>query len=316
MAAGALAQAMLETIAITFNGNGGTPSTTEVEVEADATVETLPTVTRDGYTFVEWNTSQDGTGDAFTINTAVTADMTVYAIWEEAVIGNPIIVLIADVADVEVDYGTVEDNVISALAATTTIEDSDGVTHTVDLSWTIAGYDSNIAGDYTATGTFVLPEGVYQTDPALDLEVTATVTVKAEPLAEPVEETFTVTFDGNGGTPETTGEEVEADATVETLPTVTRDGYTFVEWNTLQDGTGEVFTTETAVAADMTVYAIWEEAEKNKEEQVGTEQPVGEPDVEADENVVDEQVETGTDVEVINNIEEDKEDVAGEEEAA
>ena len=107
VAAGALAQAMLETITVTFNGNGGTPAITEVEIEGDVTVETLPTVTRDGYTFVEWNTSQDGTSEVFTTETVVTADMTVYAIWEEAVIGNPIIVLIADVADVEVDYGEV-----------------------------------------------------------------------------------------------------------------------------------------------------------------------------------------------------------------
>lgn len=60
----------------------------------------------------------------------------------------------------------------------------------------------------------------------------------------------------------------------------------------------------------MTVYAIWEEAEEDYEEQVETEEPVGEPDV------IDEQVETGTDVEVINDIEEDEENVAGEGEAA
>ncbi len=60
----------------------------------------------------------------------------------------------------------------------------------------------------------------------------------------------------------------------------------------------------------MTVYAIWEEAKEDKEEQLETEEPVGEPDV------IDEQVETGTDVEVINDIEEDEEDVAGEEKVA
>jgi uncharacterized repeat protein (TIGR02543 family) len=252
-----LMQAMLETVTVTFNGNGGTPATTEVEVEGEATLETLPTITRDGYTFAGWNTLQDGTGEVFTIETVVTADMTVYAIWEEAVVGMPTIVSIADVTDVEVDYGTIEDDAIPALAATTTIEDSDGVTHTVDLSWTIADYDGNIAGDYTATGTFVLPEGVYQADPALRLEVTATVTVKAEAVAE----TFIVTYDGNGGTPTITEVEVEGEATVGTLPTVTRDGYTFVEWNTQPNGEGNVFTAETVIEADITVYAVWEEDE-------------------------------------------------------
>lgn len=295
-----------ETFTVTFNGNGGTPTITEVEVEGEATVDTLPTVTRDGYTFVEWNTLHDGTGEVFTTETAVTADMTVYAIWEETVAGLPTIVSIADVDDLEVGYGTVEDDTIATLAATTIIKDSDSATHTVALSWTIADYDGNIAGDYTATGTFVLPEGVHQADPAMRLEVTATVTVKAEAVVEPLEEIFTVTFDGNEGTPATTEVEVEGEATVETLPTVDRDGYTFVVWNTAQDGAGEMFTTETTVTADMTVYAIWEEAEKDNEEQIETEEPVGEPGVEADENVVDEQVETGTDVGVINDTQEDE----------
>ena len=85
--------------------------------------------------------------------------------------------------------------------------------------------------------------------------------VLAEVLAEPVEETFTVTFDGNGGTPATTEVEVEGEPTVETLPVVTRDGYIFVEWNTQPNGEGNVFTAETVIEADITVYAIWEEDE-------------------------------------------------------
>ncbi|MFA7673254.1 MAG: InlB B-repeat-containing protein [Clostridia bacterium] len=37
---------------------------------------------RPGYTFKEWNTKSDGTGDVFTADTVVTRDMTVYAVWE------------------------------------------------------------------------------------------------------------------------------------------------------------------------------------------------------------------------------------------
>ncbi|MGI6163939.1 MAG: InlB B-repeat-containing protein, partial [Bacillota bacterium] len=151
---------------------------------------------------------------------------------------------------------------------------SDGVTHTVNLSWMIVDYDGNIAGDYTATGTFVLPEGVYQVDPDLRLEVTAIVMVKAKAVVKSIVETATVVFDGNGGTPATTEEEVEVGVTVETLPPVARDGYTFVVWNTAQDGTGEVFTIESAVTMDTTVYAIWEEAEEQHE--AGTN--MGKPD--------------------------------------
>ena len=44
----------------------------------------LPTVepTRSGYDFMGWNTKADGTGDAFTAETDVTSNMTVYAQWK------------------------------------------------------------------------------------------------------------------------------------------------------------------------------------------------------------------------------------------
>ena len=44
----------------------------------------LPTVkpTRSGYDFMGWNTKADGTGDAFTAETNVTSNMTVYAQWK------------------------------------------------------------------------------------------------------------------------------------------------------------------------------------------------------------------------------------------
>lgn len=82
-----------------------------------------------------------------------------------------------NVADVEVMYGTTEMAAIDELAGQITIEDSYGVTYTVNLAWTIEDYNAEESGSYDATGTFVLPAGVYQTDPETDLEVHATVTV-------------------------------------------------------------------------------------------------------------------------------------------
>ncbi|MDD3418657.1 MAG: InlB B-repeat-containing protein, partial [Eubacteriales bacterium] len=79
-----LMQVMLETFTLTFDGNGGTPELIEVQVEAEATLEALPAISREGYTFIEWNTSEDGSGEAFGLETEITEDMTFYAIWEEA----------------------------------------------------------------------------------------------------------------------------------------------------------------------------------------------------------------------------------------
>ena len=40
------------------------------------------TPTRDGYTFVEWNTKADGSGTRFSNGMYYTSDKTYYAIWE------------------------------------------------------------------------------------------------------------------------------------------------------------------------------------------------------------------------------------------
>ncbi len=100
---------------------------------------------------------------------SVTAHVTVNA---------PPIVSIADATDTEVDFGTSEADAIAALATTTTMTDQAGTAHTVNLDWTMDGYNAAQAGSYTAIGTFVLPGGVSQANPAIPLEVHAKVTVK------------------------------------------------------------------------------------------------------------------------------------------
>jgi uncharacterized repeat protein (TIGR02543 family) len=72
--------------------------------------------------------------------------------------------------------------------------------------------------------------------------------------------TYTVTFDKNGG--DTEADPMTKPAThggnVGTLPIApTRTGYTFAIWNTKADGSGTEFTATTAVTADLTVYAQW-----------------------------------------------------------
>ena len=56
-----------------------------------------------------------------------------------------------------------------------------------------------------------------------------------------------------------TGKAINTDAlTNESMPKdPTKDGYTFKEWNTKENGKGETFTGESVVNGDMTVYAIY-----------------------------------------------------------
>jgi len=108
----------------------------------------------------------------------------------------PIIVSVDGVADVEVKYGTSLNDAIGKLSAATTITDSNGGKHTVRLSWTIADYNGEQAGEYEAVGTFTLPAAVAPGS-AVPLRVTAKVTVKEKPKiagATPVSADVTVKY--------------------------------------------------------------------------------------------------------------------------
>jgi hypothetical protein len=78
--------------------------------------------------------------------------------------------------DIEVEFGTPEAEAIAALANTVHVFGSEGEEGTANISWTIAGYNGNVAGDYTATGNLTLPVGWTGTPD----DVTATVTVKPQ----------------------------------------------------------------------------------------------------------------------------------------
>lgn len=67
---------------------------------------------------------------------------------------------------------------------------------------------------------------------------------------------YTVTWDGNGGTPSKSSSSFHYNDALGTLPTATRTGYTFKGWSTSKTGTVNVNTT-TKVTANVTYYAVW-----------------------------------------------------------
>ena len=107
------------------------------------------------------------------------------------------LVSVTPVRNVKVGYGTSEADALAALPPTTTIKDEDNRIHTVKLNWTIDGYNGNVTGNYTATGTFVLPEGVIQPAQPIDLSVTSIVTVRE--ASDVVGEGVNVALASNGG---------------------------------------------------------------------------------------------------------------------
>lgn len=91
--------------------------------------------------------------------------------------GLPYIVSITGVNHILVSQGTPEQEVLNMLEPSTTITDSDGNSHTVNLYWSIQGYDPQVPGEYLAEGSFHLPYGVVQSDPPTTLLVTAMVSL-------------------------------------------------------------------------------------------------------------------------------------------
>ena len=71
------------TCKITFNANGGSCSTASKSATYNKAVGTLPTPTRNGYTFKGWYTAASG-GSKVTTSTVFTYDTTLYAQWTAA----------------------------------------------------------------------------------------------------------------------------------------------------------------------------------------------------------------------------------------
>jgi len=141
-----------------------------------------------------------------------------------------------DVNDISVETGTTKEDALDKLVNEIVITDTEDNNYTVKLDWTIEDYNSEVAKEYSATGTFELPVEVKQTDPATDLIVEATVTVLDEP-------TYTVSVNSDNGTVEgygdySEGEEIELIATP-------AEGYEFIEW------TGYVESTVNPLTFDM-----------------------------------------------------------------
>ena len=70
---------------------------------------------------------------------------------------------------------------------------------------------------------------------------------------------YTVTFNGNGGTPSKTSQSVTYNSTYGTLPTATKDYYNFLGWYTAASG-GTLVTSSTKFTStsNVTLYAHWE----------------------------------------------------------
>lgn len=209
---------------LTYHGNGATDGNTAAQ--SGKTGDELTTnangFTRDGYTFVEWNTKADGTGGHYGKGTNGVAKWTMlpagndlYAIWQ----ANPANIRYRD------DWG-----------ATGSTPDTTGVTgQNVTIAqngFTRPGYTFTGWARDRRTDPSLQPGGRYTLTPG-------TTTLWAQWKADPAH----LIYNSNSGS---TSQTRRTDGVVDQTLTVianpfTRSGYTFTGWNTQADGRGKAY---------------------------------------------------------------------------
>ena len=135
-------------------------------------------------------------------------------------------------------------------------------THIDGMDWSYAKYGSAVStmptptarAGYTFAGWWTAKTGGTQVTTSTVCNWTSDTTLYAHWTAA----SYTVTFDGNGGTCSTASKSVTYDGAYGDLPTPTREGYTFAGWWTATSGGSQITSTTTvAITAAQTLYAHW-----------------------------------------------------------
>lgn len=210
---------------LTYHGNGATGGNTAAQ--SGKTGDELTTnangFTRDGYTFVRWDTAKDGSGTAYGEGkngvgryTMKPAGNDLYAIWQ----ANPASIRYRD------DWG-----------ATGSTPDTTGVTgQNVTIAqngFTRPGYTFTGWARDRRTNPSLQPGGRYTLTPG-------TTTLWAQWKADPAHLIYNANTGSTSQTRRTDGV-VDQTLTVIANP-FTRTGYTFTGWNTQADGRGRAYT--------------------------------------------------------------------------
>ena len=215
---------------VTFNANGGS-GTMAPQAANVPTALTLNTFTRTGYSFSNWNTAANGSGTSYADGAVYdfSANVTLYAQWT------------ANTYTVTFDANG--GSAASPTSKQVTFGSAYGTLATTDRT------------GYTFNGWFTAASGGTQVTAATIVTTASNHTLYAQWTAN----TYTVTFDANGGsTPSPTSKQVTFGAAYGTLATTDRTGYTFSGWFTAASG-GTQVTAATIVttASNHTLYAQW-----------------------------------------------------------
>jgi uncharacterized repeat protein (TIGR02543 family) len=219
---------------VTFDADGGNPATQTQAVIVGGTLGTnTPTEpTKTNYAFGGWYTARNGGGSAFTADTMVTNNRTVYAKW------------------------------INVYTVTFDADGGDPATQTraVIVDGTLG---TNMPPEptkthYTFGGWYTVVDGESSAFTA-DTIITSNVTVFANWIGVQ----YTITFDLQGGDIDGSTEQQTRTANggdtlgVNMPANPTKTHYAFGGWYTEINGGGSAFTADTLIASSLTLYAKW-----------------------------------------------------------
>lgn len=219
------------TVSYNVGGGSGGPEPQTKDGGVDLTLSSVaPTWT--GHTFVEWNTSSDGTGDGYAPGGTfvVDADTVLYAIWQ---------------ADTYAVTFNANGGSGAPAAQTKTYGEALTLSSTEPTRTNYDFVEWNTASD--GTGTSYQPGGEYTGNAALTLYAIWQATV------------YTVSYDANGHGTAPAPQTKSPGGSVTVAAAISAQGCQFNEWNTAADGTGTSYDPGDTYSADanVTLYAIW-----------------------------------------------------------
>lgn len=212
-------------IGVFFDPNGGTVSSMIKVVKVGSAYGSLPTPTKNGWTFAGWFTEATG-GTSVTSATIVTAtgQHTLYAQWTTTM-----------TVTFDANGGTV---------STASKSVTSGTQYGMLPTPTRSGY--NFAGWYTASaGGDIVTSGTV-------VSIFFDHTLYAHWIGDAI----TIMFNANGGSVSIASKTVQRGSYYGWLPVPTRSGYVFVGWYTASTGGEKI---SGIPKADITIYAHWEE---------------------------------------------------------
>lgn len=242
-------------ITITFEAQNGLAAAKQ-EIQPGTALASLPTPTRDGYTFMGWFTAVNGGGVSITTSTVFDEDTTVYAYWiNQATVGKYTLALDAN--------GGLINGISGLTVADTKLEANKGVWNSIASfvptrpGYTFNGWaDENGVAVYDVNGNAIYGTAYWKDS---DTYIGGDLTVYAQWMKNATK--YELRYDTRGGN-DIHSVYYDEGSVVSTFVTPVRPGYIFDGWFT--DATFKTAVNELTMTQDYTIYAKWTKEETEK----------------------------------------------------